>query len=435
MSINTSIFQIRKLNISKYCIFSKEKIQSLFVIEKYTIAKAFFYLAILIVVFGSLNPWFMWAINRYYYYIAFIPVVICFIFNQSIQKKLFTRDDWHWSYLTCLLASIVIVFVNDGNIIGFLRAVVSTAVFYAVFRLDQSEVKNLADFLAKVMACLMCVSIPFYIMFLMRIPLPHYHISNDELLYSYENYIFFLLDDRFIMSIIPRFHSVFLEPGHLGTACAFLLLVQINHWRKWYNIVLFITTLMTFSLAAYVLLIMIMFLSAWMRRKAILGKIVILLAVLATTVTVSLLYNKGDNMVNMLIVQRLTIDDNGKLSGDNRVTETFEKEFDKFIVSDDVMFGREFKLMKYGWGNSGYRVFIYDNGLISLFFILAFYISFSVLGKYRRGIISMWIIFIASFIVRATPLNFYYFLPLFLLTRLEIPVVDDNEQKLVQDHI
>ena len=270
-------------------------------------------------------------------------------------------------------------------------------------------------------------------MFLLGYPLPHYHIANKELMYSYENYTFFLLDDRAALSLIPRFHSVFLEPGHLGTFSAFMLMAQIGRWGKWYNVILFVTTFMTFSLAAYVLLAMILFISAWVRRKAILGKIIFIISLLAAVVVVSLFYNKGENMVNGLIVQRLTIDDEGRLTGDNRVTETFEKEFNKFIVSDDLLLGKEYKALKYGWGNSGFRVFMYDFGLISLLFVLAFYTAVSLNCHDRRVAISMWIIFLSSFLVRATPLYFYYFLPLFLFTRLDLGLLVENKEKCAEE--
>ena len=426
-------FTIKKIDVTKWMIIPRERLERLFIIRKRTIVKVFLYITVLIVVYGSLNPWFMWPISRYYYFLAALPISACLLLDRNIQDRLFIGTKWQWPYLTCLIISLVIVLVNAGNILGLLRAVISTLPFYAVFRLRRNELMNLSDFMAKTLAVLMCISIPFYVMFLLGYPLPHYHIANKELMYSYENYTFFLLDDRAALSLIPRFHSVFLEPGHLGTFSAFMLMAQIGRWGKWYNVILFVTTFMTFSLAAYVLLAMILFISAWVRRKAILGKIIFIISLLAAVVVVSLFYNKGENMVNGLIVQRLTIDDEGRLTGDNRVTETFEKEFNKFIVSDDLLLGKEYKALKYGWGNSGFRVFMYDFGLISLLFVLAFYTAVSLNCHDRRVAISMWIVFLSSFLVRATPLYFYYFLPLFLFTRLDLGLLVENKEKCAEE--
>ena len=51
-------------------------------------------------------------------------------------------------------------------------------------------------------------------------------------------------------------------------------------------------------------------------------------------------YNRGDNLVNIFILERLEINDEGKFEGDNRVTEEFDDEFDDFMSSSD--FGGNF---------------------------------------------------------------------------------------------
>ena len=175
------------------------------------------------------------------------------------------------------------------------------------------------------------------------------------------------------MVFLPRFNSVFMEPGHLGTAGTFLLLTQLGNWKKWYNAIILVSTILTFSLAAFVLLVMVMFVNAWVKGKRILPKLLCLVGFLIIVTIGAILYNDGDNLLNTLIIERLEIDD-GKLAGDNRVTDTFEAAYNDFLQTDDILFGREYELAEFGWGNAGYRVYIYDYGLVVLALTILFYI-------------------------------------------------------------
>ena len=84
--------------------------------------------------------------------------------------------------------------------------------------------------------------------------------------------------------------------------------------------------------------------------------------------------------------------------------------------------------MKYGWGNAGYRVFIFQNGIIVLFLVVVFYIVFALQGADRRAMMVMLAIAFASFIVRSTPLAYYYFIPLFILSQIDQRHLKENEQ-------
>lgn len=261
------------------------------------------------------------------------------------------------------------------------------------------------------------ISIFGFVLYLFGFPLPSFSTATGDMMYTFENYYLFLIDDRVFFMLIPRFHSVFLEPGHLGTATTFLLLTQIGHWKKWYNIILIITTLITFSLAAYVLFIMVIFASAWIRHKQFFLKAIGILALLIGVGIGAFFYEQGDNMLFSLIIERMEVDD-GKIVGDNRVTESFEAVYEDYIKSDDVLFGREYKIEDFGFGNAGYRVYIYDNGLFGLLLIALFYLSLIIYCKEPRAVIVMLLIGSAAFWVRSTPLAFYYFLPLYALPNM-----------------
>lgn len=68
----------------------------------------------------------------------------------------------------------------------------------------------------------------------------------------------------------------------------------------------------------------------------------------------SFIYNDGDNMLHNLIILRLEIDD-GEMAGNNRVSKDFSTEYESFLQTSDVVFGRDYDYSNFG--DSGYKVF------------------------------------------------------------------------------
>ena len=398
MLLSPSLFKIRKIDIFK--------------IRKKDIARTFFHIGILIAYWGALMPWFIWKIEGVYFILSFMFIFMSMLISRTLESPLFTRKDYHIPMMSYLILVVMMRIVNGNNINSYISLVFYSLIFLSLFSASITELKKLMKFLCKVMAILLAVSLFFFVLYILGFPLPNSPIAHEELMYSYTNYYFFLIDDRSFFVLIPRFHSVFMEPGHLGTAGTFLLLTQLGNWKKWYNVILLVSTILTFSLAAFVLLVMVMFANAWIRRKKILSKLLFLAGFLAIVTVSAIFYNDGDNLLNTLIIERLEVND-GKLAGDNRVTDTFEAAFNDFLQTDDILFGREYELAEFGWGNAGYRVYIYDYGLVVLVLTILFYILAVSSSRERRVIISMFVIAVASFWVRATPLSFYYFIPLY----------------------
>lgn len=398
MLLSPSLFKIRKIDIFK--------------IRKKDIARTFFHIGILIAYWGALMPWFIWKIEGVYFILSFMFIFMSMLISRTLESPLFTRKDYHIPMMSYLILVVMMRIVNGNNINSYISLVFYSLIFLSLFSASITELKKLMKFLCKVMAILLAVSLFFFVLYILGFPLPNSPIAHEELMYSYTNYYFFLIDDRSFFVLIPRFHSVFMEPGHLGTAGTFLLLTQLGNWKKWYNVILLVSTILTFSLAAFVLLVMVMFANAWIRRKKILSKLLFLAGFLAIVTVSAIFYNDGDNLLNTLIIERLEVND-GKLAGDNRVTNTFEAAFNDFLQTDDILFGREYEFAEFGWGNAGYRVYIYDYGLVVLVLTILFYILAVSSSRERRAIISMFVIAVASFWVRATPLSFYYFIPLY----------------------
>lgn len=408
---------IRKSSIEKIFLIPRPKAGEWMMLSKRTVARWLLYLGIFIAYYGTLNPWFLWSISRYVNYLAAMPLAVAMLFSRNIRQGIFNRQDYIFPIVALIVLQLVMALTSGKNINGLIVVGFSSIVYLALLRLDRDELHRLADLLTTSMACILSVSIPFYLLFLAGFNLPHSHIIPTEWDYSFENYRFFLIDDRAANMIIPRFTSVFLEPSHLGMACIALLYSQIGKWKTWRCRIVITALILSFSLAAYLCFIVLIFSSAWMKGKAIIGKVLILSVLTASVVVGSIFYKDGENPVNVLIVQRLTMNDDGEIEGDNRTSDLFTKEYNKMASSSQIILGRGTEAMERfgGSGNAGYRVYLYTYGLISVLFLLVFFYAIFATSDNTRAKIAMSVISMMSFVAHAIPIKYYFFIPLYIL--------------------
>lgn len=385
------------------------RVSDLYLIDKRRLALSLFNLGILIAFLGSLNPWFMWPIGHLFPIPAAVFVFASYMLSRTMSQPLFTRND----YLLPLLAFFLYFFYErlslsmsiNGYIVGLFRGMV----FLALFRLSYDAMHQMIVFVAKFMGVLLAFSLLGLFLYLSGFPLPSTNAQFGEF-YSYTNYYLFMLDDRAMFQIIPRFHSVFIEPSHIGTACAFLLFAQRGQWRKWYNVILLVTLFLTFSLASYIYLVVIVFLNLWIRGRQFVRKLLAALAVLAVAVIVTFTYNDGNNMVHDLILLRMEIDD-GEMAGDNRVSSNFEGDYENFVASNDIVLGREMDTSEFG--NAGYRVFFYEHGLVGIVLVWIFYVVSLMYTPNKRAFVSVLFVALLFFGVSAFMLWDNIYIPLY----------------------
>ena len=167
------------------------------------------------------------------------------------KDPIFTKKNYLIPMLSLLLFMVYERLSIGSNINGYTIQIFRLVVFFGLFSMSLDSLKQMVTSICKVMGVLLAISIAGHIMYLLGISLPGKSVEFDEY-YSYTNHYLFLLDDRNLLSFFPRFNSYFIEPSHIGQACAFLLMAQSGQWKKWYNIILLTTVFLSFSLAAYV---------------------------------------------------------------------------------------------------------------------------------------------------------------------------------------
>ena len=374
------------------------RLSDLYLIRKERLAIALFYVGMLIAFLGSMSPWFMWPLGTFYPALAALFIIAALLVSYTMEEPVFSRSDFLWPLLAFFVYSIYEGLSSGRNINGYIMMLFKAVIVFSLLYLNTDRLFRLTTFIAKVMGVLLAVSLAGHFLYLLGIPLPGKTVQFGEF-YTFTNHYLFLLDDRNLFVIVPRFNSYFPEPSHIGSAAAFLLFAQRGHWRKWYNMVLLATIFFSFSLAAYIYLTAIIFLNLWIEKKAMFRKLAITVALLVVAVTAAFTYKGGDNLVHDLILLRLEVDDD-KLAGDNRVTGNFERDFDNFLGSKDIIFGRKYD-SNVEFGNAGFKVFFYDHGLVGIILIFLFYFLALRNADNKRAVASAFVVLSLFFVASA----------------------------------
>jgi len=383
-------------------------IERMYIIPKERLAKGLFYAGILLAFYGSMYPYFLWSIESYYMIPAAALIFLSIYTSMNLEKQLFSRNDFYIPLFSYALLALYQIVVNQIEFNGYIAFLFNLVIYYSLFRFDSKLLFKLSTILAKSMAILLTISIPFFILYILGFPLPYTSLQFHDDAYSFTNYYFFLIDDRQLFAIFPRFQSVFLEPAHLGTALVVLLQAQRGFWKKWYNLILLAGTLLSFSLAAYVYLTTIIFLNLWTNGKKIFKQLAISIAILSSVIVGSFFYNEGDNLIHNLILIRLEVTD-GDIAGNNRVSNSFESDYQNFLASNNIIFGTDFERIS---GASGYKVFFYDYGIVGILLLIFFYWTAVYKAKNKRAVISAAIIAFLIFGVDAFVLWYNRIIPL-----------------------
>ncbi len=402
----------------------KINIGKIYLYERQQIANILFIASIFIAFFGSMNVWFMVPLHTFFPIIAFLLASTSYSISKSSKFPIFTEN----FFLLPLSAYILLVFyqsaINAQNINSYISSCFNATIIFFLFRYDRSKLKEVAAYLSKALGSLLVVTYPFFILYILGFPLPNVDMTYNDGFYSFSNYFLFLVDDRSMFEIIPRFQSIFLEPSHLGSTVALLLMTQRGNWKRWYNISLLVGLFISFSLAGYVYIITIIFLNMWINRKKIFLKLFSAILLIGIVIGSSFLYKDGDNMLHNLIVLRMEIDD-GEMAGNNRVSKDFDTEYESFLQSSDIVFGRDYDYSNFG--DSGYKVFFYDYGIVGVILIFIFYIlSFAKYDDFRCMLAAL-IVMLLIFWVDAFVLWFGRFIPLFIVAMSKKKEEFENE--------
>lgn len=355
------------------------------------------FLALLIALFSA-RPWFIWGHS-------YIELAILFFFiitRLLLMKKSIMRRDI-MPTVFCLFLFLFIYVVNAPDISTAFSQICTKLIPLALFiQFTNKEKKRFIDSFTTVFSLILFVSLIFFTLFQFGVSLPFSRISHSDAHYSeFYNYYAFIVDGH--LGIFTRFRSVFTEPGHVGMFASIILYVNDYKLPKWKLFPLLITIIWSFSLAAYFLLIIgyVLYLLLNNRFRVYLLLIPIILLLSAWAISLYYKNNKG-SLVSELIISRLQITNDGKLSGNNRHTSDFLTYYDKFDKTSDYITGlgsHKYHKLPFLSGNASYKNFILEHGLMGILFLMFFGLSF-IYSYASLQYFGLFLLYVAAFLQR-----------------------------------
>lgn len=303
--------------------------------------------------------------------------------------------------------------------------------FFPIYLLlcDSLSAKETLVFVSKCMAVLFVPSILLHLFFLATTfppSMPFTVESNSS--YLFYNYGVLLKNISFEADSI-RFCSVFLEPGYMGTMCAFLLYANRFQFKNnWFLFPIAAALILSLSLAGY-LITFIGFIIYRYTNGISIRKYMLFLLIGFSAYLISLNYNEGNNILNHYIFSRLEQDDEKGISGNNRNSELADFYFEQSIRDGDVLWGlgaEKIRRINGGGANdgdftnqirgAGYKIFILYNGLLAAIFYLIsyYYIASNNSMQKRKYCLGFFLLTLITFMQASYPHSFSWLVPYIL---------------------
>lgn len=366
-----------------------------------------FFLAL--VALYSMRPYFLWDKNIVLFFfniMLFLCVFLEFFFDKGYGCRKIDRKNIY-CIGNFLLLYVYVYIVWAGGIVGLI-AQIPLYLFPTVIMLlcSQEEKIYFLSLLTAIVSFLLFISLCFYFLYLLGFYTTYTRIKHPtaEFYDFFYNYKFFIMCNDTRSIIFSRFQGVFTEPGQIGMICALLLYANRYHIKQRNVFVLLISTVLTLSLAAYILLvcgwIMYLYFNSKKRIQAFLsvcfvGGLLIGFSLIYYSLYPTAIYSKW-------IVARVLPDKKRGIAGNNRSTDEFKRVYSNFLSSDgvSVLIGKgTVEMEKYSAGNSSYKVYVFEYGFLGLFMLLLFYAS--VLYHFRsRLLMGMLLLYFLSFLQR-----------------------------------
>ena len=354
--------------------------------------KVFVFLAFL----SSFRPWFLWSVNNY---VALLAIFAGFYLKVLHPQMFYKQKDSLWM---CLLFLCIILGSLVQGVVSILKDVFVLIPLIFIVLLKTYYKEDLLETIQKYLAIILFISLLGWIIHILGVSTPYINMGlgegeNGDSQYEFENHYIFLVNvTRITDLILPRFSSIFCEPGYLG--CLLSLNLFIRRYRfDLTNIIFYIALLFSFSLAGYILLVFGLFFHFWgIFRSHSIGTIAVLVLLVGVLIWAKDV-NNGDNMVNKMLFERLEYDSSrGTIAGYDRSSEYHDKWFwNTFIYQNDLWFGQ--KKSTLGANDVDWKAYIVLHGLLSYFIWLLFLLYPVLNGRNRMSCLVLSLIYLGIF--------------------------------------
>ena len=385
--------------------------------------KYLFYLSVLFEILWGAHAWFTWNLSgvqnlHKYYVVIFILFLISWVYKNIFKISFKKNKNVVLAGIAFFIASL---FMRHFEISLLSPILILMSIYPAlVLASDRENIEPLKNFLSKSLAFILIPGIILYfyfriigypISFLIEFP------GND--VYIFYNYLFIIRGVLYNSDGL-KFQSIFLEPGYLGTLLAFMLYLNAYKIKKWYNFIMLVSLILSFSLAGYVTAIIGYGIKLFVNKVKVHMYIMMLTAFLISYFIFSN-YNNGDNIVNEFFFERLQYDKDKGIKGNNRSLGELDFYYSKFYESGEIWLGVPQSIINNingkttgrddGIAGAGYKVFFINYGIVSaiIFFFFYYYLAKKRIKEfYIKGFL---ILVVLTFLQASYPTSFSWIVP------------------------
>ena len=361
----------------------------------------------------SMNPWFVWNYKKS---IAFV-LAISFLFLRFLlmTKKHSLSKPVIFIIVIAILLSFMIHLRSGGNIIfGLFRLSQFVLLLAFVLKMNIIEKRRLVSISTNLYSWLVGISIVAYLLVLNGVSLPYsiIEVPDNDFYPTFVNYKFFISFNYSNSLISNRFQSIFTEPGHLGMFSAIFLYINNYNIKRKSVLIIFVSLLMSLSLGGYVLLVLGYFLHIiTISEKSFfaLSKI-FLIVVLLGCIGFYFFKNHQDSNFSLLILNRLELDEDKGIAGNNRTSNNFDLFYKtQFLTSTKaILWGKgsekdELSFLKTD-GSYSYKTFLLYHGSVTLLLLFFLYFGIVSISPSKLGY-GLLILYCLSFLQRPNALG------------------------------
>lgn len=361
------------------------------------------------IIFSMNSPWIVWANNLssiIQYSCVFLSLIIVFKDKRSIGPK-------EWLIFVLLIAYFVLGQVFHEVRLSYLFICGS---YLLASKIKLIEASNLINLVTSYLFLSIIIPLPLWLIHIYISPLPTIGIIEapwkEGVEFVYENHFFFLTVEGLEAM---RFYSWYDEPGVLGTIAAFVLWANNYNLKDKRIIVILIGSLLTFSIAYYILLVLgWLYNSIGSMKKFIISSIVF---ALIGFVAYSLL--KDNIAFEQSVVNRIIDYDEYGLQA--RTSDDVDVLWKRSLNNNDLIWGL-------GSGTVGiarsYKNFVIEFGFVGFFILIIAY--FSLIKKRNIKSLFTLFLFVLAFLQRPQMFTAYEFV---LFSCIVTLIADEYKQK------
>jgi len=364
---------------------------NIFTISRFSI----FFLFLLML--WSMGPWFAWNHTG----IMVFALSGCFVLLRFILvARNYKNNVIVYSILVSIAFAFMVYFMvrlrNVGGLTGILNFIRLVVVFAFVLAMDKNEKKQIVTTSTTTYAWIVGVSMIAYLFVIAGVNLPYSVISvPDNFFYPpFLNYRLFIMSTNMTDFFFQRFQSIFTEPGHLSVISALFVYVNRYELKRKSVLIIFISVLLSLSLAGYVLMILGYLIQMVAKSSKVYKTVLKITAVTVLLIGMgfSFYVRNPDSVFSVLIMSRVMPGEDGNIQGWNRERANFIHFYEtQFLVStENILWGMNLseaeRWVLFGrGGNNSYRVFLLNNGVIALILLFLMYFSIVAITPSRLG--------------------------------------------------